>query len=223
MADDDLVLITPSLSADLLLRAYSSGCFPWSGRPARWYCPDPRAVFDLPEIRFSKRLLRTVRQGRFEVTFDEAFRQVITACSQCHRRSWIDEEIIEHYVDFHHRGFAHSVETWEDGELVGGLYGVQLKRMFAGESMFHTRTDASKVAFYHLVQHLKDLKVELFDAQVVNPHTVNLGVREIPRKEFLTRLKELMEQPGEWKVSWAQANPTKETRGHREERKFPKL
>ena len=200
--DAGLVMITPTLTSDMLLRAYSSGCFPWSGRPARWYCPDPRAVFEWDQIHFSRRLLRTVRQERFKVTFDQAFRQVITACSRLHTHSWIDSDIVEQYVALHRDGFAHSVEAWLDEELVGGLYGVQIRRMFAGESMFHTRRDASKVAFYHLVQRLQELGVELFDAQVLNPHTCSLGATEIPREVFLKRLREALAGPGDWAVRW---------------------
>ena len=174
-------MITPNLTPEMLLRAYSSGCFPWSGRPARWYCPDPRAVFEWDEIRFSRRLMRTVRQERYKVTFDQAFRQVITACSRLHTHSWIDSDIVEQYVALHRDGFAHSVEAWLDEELVGGLYGVQIRRMFAGESMFHTRRDASKVAFYHLVQRLQELGVQLFDAQVLNPHLLTGSYRDPAR------------------------------------------
>ena len=202
MIDEGLVMITPTLTPELLLRAYSAGCFPWSGCPARWYCPNPRAVFEWESIHFSKRLLRTVRSGKFRITFDRAFARVITACSRLHSHSWIDEEIVKQYMKFHRQGFAHSVEAWLDGELVGGLYGVQIRRMFAGESMFHTVRDASKVAFYHLVDHLKELQVELFDAQVLNPHTASLGAIEIPREEFLSRLESALEIPGDWAVRW---------------------
>ncbi|MFA5508207.1 MAG: leucyl/phenylalanyl-tRNA--protein transferase [Vulcanimicrobiota bacterium] len=200
--DPGLVMITPTLSQETLLRAYGSGCFPWSGRPARWYCPDPRAVFEWDRIHFSRRLMRTIRQEVFRVTFDQAFAQVITACAKLHPGSWIDRDIVEQYVAFHRQGFAHSVEAWVGEELVGGLYGVQIRRMFAGESMFHTRKDASKVAFYHLVQHLQRLGVELFDAQVLNPHTISLGATEIPREEFLARLRQALAGPGDWAVNW---------------------
>jgi leucyl/phenylalanyl-tRNA--protein transferase len=199
--DQGLVLITATLTPEMLLRAYLSGCFPWSGRPARWYCPDPRAVFEWETIHFSRRLLRTVRQERYRITFDTAFRRVITACSHLHTHTWIDADIVDQYVVFHEQGYAHSVEAWLEDELVGGLYGVQIGRMFAGESMFHTKRDASKVAFYHLVQHLKGLGVELFDAQVLSPHTESLGAVEIPRDTFLRRLKQALEgseKPVEW-------------------------
>lgn len=202
MSDPGLVMITPTLTADMLFRAYSSGCFPWSGRPARWYCPDPRAVFEFESIHFSRRFLRTIKKEPYRITFDRAFRRVITRCSELHTNTWIDSDIIEQYVEFHKKGFAHSVEAWHEGELVGGLYGVQLRRMFAGESMFHTKRDASKVAFYHLVQHLRRLNVSLFDAQVLNPHTESLGAVEISRGMFLQRLKAALKGPGEWAVEW---------------------
>ena len=202
MSDQGLVLITPTLNPELLLRAYSSGCFPWSGRPARWFCPDPRAIFEWDQIYISKRLKRTVRQGVYRITFDQAFERVITACAHLHSNSWIDRDIIEQYVAFHRQGFAHSVEAWLGEDLVGGLYGVQIRKMFAGESMFHTERDASKVCFYHLVEHLKALNVQLFDAQVLNPHTESLGAVEISRNEFLRRLKSAVEGPGELAVEW---------------------
>lgn len=201
MSQSDLVLVTPGLSQDLLFRAYRSGCFPWSGRPAHWYCPDPRAIFDLSSIEFSRRLLRKVRQGKFKVTFDQAFEAVIEHCS-LHDDSWIDPEIVEHFCEFHRAGFAHSVEAWEGDELVGGLYGVHLRRVFCGESMFSRRSDASKICFFYLVQKLKELGVTLVDAQVLNPHTRSLGAFEVPRTEFLRRLKAGLEGEGEWRVSW---------------------
>jgi leucyl/phenylalanyl-tRNA---protein transferase len=200
--DPGLVMITPTLTAEMLLRAYSSGCFPWSGRPARWYCPDPRAVFEWDSIHFSRRLLRTVRKEPYRISFDQAFRRVITACARLHPNAWIDSDIIEQYVSFHEQGYAHSVEVWMEDDLVGGLYGVQVGRMFAGESMFHTRRDASKVAFFHLVQHLRAINIELFDAQVLNPHTQSLGAIEISREEFLLRLRFALEGEGPSASDW---------------------
>lgn len=202
VAAEDLVLITPGLSPELLLRGYASGCFPWSGKPARWYCPNPRAVFQLDSIRFPQRLRRQIRQRRFEITYDQAFEAVITACASEHQSHWIDAEIVCHYLKFHQMGFAHSVEVWDHTELVGGLYGVQLKKMFAGESMFFRRPNASKIAFFYLVEKLRELEVRLFDSQVLTPHTQALGATEIPRSEFLQKLRKVLEEPGEWAVSW---------------------
>ena len=194
--------VTPNLTVELLFQGYAQGYFPWSGRPARWYCPDPRAIFEMEEVHFSRRLLRTIRQEKFEVTFDKAFRRVIEACSAFHESCWIDDEIVNKYVEFHRAGFAHSVEVWEERELVGGLYGVHLRRMFAGESMFHHRRDASKVGFYHLVQKLKSMNVSLFDAQVLNPHTESLGASEISRSDFLRRLQDAVGFEEAWTQDW---------------------
>jgi leucyl/phenylalanyl-tRNA--protein transferase len=202
MVDEGLVAITPRLTLERLFSAYSQGCFPWSGRPARWYCPDPRAVFEIPKIHFSRRLLRQVRRGNYEVSFDRSFRAVITACADFHATSWVDDEIIEKFVEFHEAGFAHSVEVWDEEELIGGLYGVHIAKMFCGESMFHQKSNASKIAFYHLVEKLKELEVELFDAQVINPHTQSLGAVEIPRSEFLRRVKSAVEGDGPLSVEW---------------------
>ncbi len=203
MDDPGLVAVTKGLSTESLLRGYTAGCFPWSGRPARWYCPDPRAIFDLENVHFSRRLLRTVRKGAFDITFDTAFRWVMESCVEAHQEScWIDSEIIEKYTAFHKQGYAHSVEAWLDDELVGGLYGVHIHGLFAGESMFSRRTDASKVAFYHLVEKLRDLKVELFDAQVLNPHTQSLGAFEITREEFLARLAKAVQREGSGISIW---------------------
>lgn len=195
--------VTNHLTPDDLYRGYISGLFPWSGRPARWYSPDPRAIFLLDRIRFSRRLLRTVRQARYRVTFDRAFRAVVESCREHHRaETWIDEEIVDCYVEFHRRGFAHSVEVWEDEELVGGLYGVQIHRLFAGESMFSRKRDTSKIAFYHLVKKLRSLEVMLFDAQVPSPHTRSLGVVTVPRHVYLTSLEKALKGNGNGAVSW---------------------
>ncbi len=198
-----LVAVTRLLTPDDLYRGYKSGLFPWSGRPARWYCPDPRAVFPLDGIYFPRRLLRTVRQGRYEVTFDQAFLAVIESCREHHRDgTWIDDAIVACYLEFHRRGFAHSVEIWEGRDLVGGLYGVQIHRMFAGESMFSRKRDTSKIAFYHLVEKLRSLGVMLFDAQVPNSHTRSFGVVTVPREVFLERLAQAVEGCGAGAISW---------------------
>ena len=202
MIDEGLVGVTPGLDCHKLYQAYSHGCFPWSGRPARWYCPDPRAVFEFDNIHFSRRLLRTVRQGRYGVTYDRAFRRVVEACVEAHESCWIDDEIVRHYTEFHHQGFAHSIEVWEEEDLVGGLYGVQIHRMFAGESMFSRKRDASKVGFFHLVEKLKNSGVILFDAQVLNPHTRSLGATEIRRTAFLARVRQAVMGEGKGAVAW---------------------
>ncbi len=178
--------ITPAL----LLDAYGHGIFPWSDWPARWYSPNPRAVFDLSTLALSRRLSRVVRQGRFQVTFDEAFSRVMIECMRHHARdSWISSPMVTAYHEFHQMGYAHSVEVWREDHLVGGLYGVQMGRFFAGESMFHREAEASKVGFAHLVDKLRSLGVMLFDSQVLSEHTASLGAFEISRDDYLRRLE----------------------------------
>ena len=142
----------------------------------------------MEQIHFPRRLLRTVRKKIFNITFDTAFERVMRGCQRHHQECWIDDYIVEAFCEFHAMGYAHSVEVWLDGELVGGLYGVHMGQMYAGESMFSSVSDASKVAFFHLVEKLKSLGVELMDAQVLNPNTQRFGAVEIPRQVFLERL-----------------------------------
>ncbi len=186
---DGLVGITPAITPQLLLEAYQNGIFPWSDRPARWYSPDPRSIFELETLKLSRRLSRVVRQGKFRVSFDRAFTEVMWACGRHHWHSWLSPSMIAAYTEFHRMGYAHSVEVWSEESLVGGLYGVGMGNFFAGESMFFHRADASKVAFHYLVEKLRTLGVILFDSQVINPHTASLGAIEIERSEYLTRLR----------------------------------
>jgi leucyl/phenylalanyl-tRNA--protein transferase len=181
---------TPEITTSLLLQAYRHGVFPWSDRPARWYSPDPRAIFDLDRIRFSQRLRRQLRQPGWTVTFDQAFETVVRCCHRHHRAtSWLSPSMVDAFHRFHLLGYAHSVEVWREGKLAGGLYGVHIGAFFAGESMFHHQANASKIAFAHLVVKLRELGVVLFDSQVLTPHTANLGAFEIPRSEYLDRLE----------------------------------
>lgn len=184
---------TPRITTELLLDAYSHGIFPWSDRPARWYSPDPRSIFDLTTLRIPRRLQRLARSDRFEVTFDLAFAEVMAGCLRHHFwTSWISPPMIETYCAFHRQGYAHSVEVWRDERLVGGLYGVQIGAFYAGESMFHLEANASKVAFAHLVAKLRLLGVVLFDSQVLTEHTASLGAFEISRRDYLARLQRAM-------------------------------
>ncbi len=190
MADSDgLVAVTHAITTDLLLEAYQNGIFPWSDRPAGWYSPDPRSIFELDTLTFSRRLRRVVRQGKYRVTFDRAFQAVMESCGYHHEQSWLSPSMVNAYTEFHRMGYAHSVEIWGEKYLVGGLYGVQVGKFFAGESMFFHETDASKVGFFHLVEKLRSLGVVLFDSQVINPHTASLGAIEIPRADYLARLE----------------------------------
>lgn len=189
--EEGLLAIGGDLSVDRLVVAYASGIFPWyeAGGPILWWSPDPRLVLVPDELRISRRLARTRRGGRFTTTLNAAFPQVIRACAEIPRPdqpgTWITPEMQAAYIRLHELGHAHSCETWRDGRLVGGIYGVRLGRTFFGESMFHRETDASKVALAALVARMKDDGVTLIDCQVTTPHMQSLGAREIPRAEFL--------------------------------------
>jgi leucyl/phenylalanyl-tRNA--protein transferase len=183
------------IPGDLLLTAYAAGWFPMAveGGEIRWFSPDPRGILPLDTFHISSRLARVVRSGRFEVRIDTAFDDVIRACAEAEREgedpgTWISPDIIESYAALHRAGAAHSVETWRDGRLAGGLYGVSLRGAFFGESMFHRETDASKVALVALVERLRARGFELLDTQWVTPHLEQFGAIEIPRDEYIARL-----------------------------------
>lgn len=185
-----LVAIGGDLSVSRLLLAYRNGLFPWTADPVTWWSPNPRGIFELDQFHVSRSLARTLRKGGFEVTFNCAFAQVITACSETRRPGgWISPEFIAAYTTLHEAGHAHSVECWQAGKLVGGVYGVAVGGMFAGESMFHRVSDASKVALYHLTTRLRERGFTLFDTQMVTPATQQLGAKEISRAAYLRRLK----------------------------------
>jgi leucyl/phenylalanyl-tRNA---protein transferase len=182
------------IARELLISAYSSGWFPMAVAPGeiRWYSPDPRGIIPLDAFRAPKRLARVIRQARFEMRVDSRFREVIRACSDLHEEQgrWIDAEIFESYCALHDAGIAHSVETWQAGELVGGLYGVAIGGAFFGESMFHRVTDASKVALVTLVERLRERHYRLLDTQWVTGHLLQFGAIEIPRRRYLRLLAE---------------------------------
>lgn len=184
-----LVAVGGDMSVPRLLLAYRSGLFPWTADPVTWWSPDPRGIFELDQFHVSRSLARTLRKGGFEVTFDRAFREVITACAKTRRPGgWISPEFIAAYSELHAAGHAHSVECWQAGKLVGGVYGVVAGGLFAGESMFHRADDASKVALFHLVGRLRERGFVLFDTQMVTPVTKQLGATEISRAKYLRLL-----------------------------------
>ena len=188
------------LKPERLLDAYRHGIFPWfsAGDPILWWSPDPRMVLFPDEFKVSHSLHKTLRRDNHEVRTDSAFERVMRACASPRDGqdgTWIQEEIIEAYVRLHQMGLAHSIETWMDDELVGGLYGVSLGRMFYGESMFSRKTDASKIALAHLVAQLKRWNFGMIDCQMNTPHLATLGAREIPRRQFLILLQELIHYP----------------------------
>jgi len=188
---EGLVAVGGDLGVERLLAAYRMGIFPWTVHPITWWSPDPRAIFELDGFHVPKSLARIIRQGPFEVTMDQSFRAVMEGCAAPtlgRSGAWITEEFIEAYTRLHREGHAHSVECRRHGELVGGIYGVSIGGLFAGESMFHRVNNASKVALCHLVEHLRRRGFALFDIQMVTPATKPLGAIEIPRREYLRRL-----------------------------------
>ncbi len=202
-----LLAVGGDLAPERLLAAYRRGIFPWysPGEPILWWSPDPRMVLFPAEFKVSRSLGRTLRRGGYEVRLDTAFARVIAACAQTPRRgqqgTWIVPEMQAAYRRLHELGLAHSVETWVDGELVGGLYGIALGRMFYGESMFSWRSDASKIAVAHLAAYLERLGFGMVDCQMHTTHLASLGAREIPRDDFIARLDALVAAgpaPGPW-------------------------
>lgn len=188
------------LSPARLLDAYSKGIFPWfsEGDPILWWSPHPRMVLFPAELKVSRSLRKAVARGAFETRFDTAFADVMRACAEPRdgqAGTWIVPEMVAAYTRLHELGFAHSVESWRDGRLAGGLYGILLGRVFFGESMFSRETDASKVALVKLVARLEALGVGLVDCQQATRHLASLGAREIPRREFAQRLAESIQYP----------------------------
>jgi leucyl/phenylalanyl-tRNA--protein transferase len=188
------------LSPARLLDAYVRGIFPWFNEeePPLWWSPDPRMVVFASERRVTRSLRRVIRSGRFRVTMDTAFADVVEGCAAPRLDqdgTWITPQIFEAYSALAKLGYAHSVETWEEGELVGGLYGVAIGRMFFGESMFARRSDASKVAFVSMLAQLEAWGMPLVDCQVPTPHLASLGGREIPRPAFLEQVRLLVRRP----------------------------
>jgi leucyl/phenylalanyl-tRNA---protein transferase len=189
---EGLVAIGGDLSVPRLRLAYRSGIFPWTVNPITWWSPDPRAIFELEQFHMPRSLAKLIRKQPFEITRDRAFRHVMQGCAAPvpgRGETWITAEFIEAYTDLHEQGHAHSVECWRRNELVGGIYGVCFGGFFAGESMFHRATNASKVALCHLVEHLRERGFVLFDIQMTTPATRQLGAVEISREEYLKRLK----------------------------------
>jgi leucyl/phenylalanyl-tRNA---protein transferase len=191
---DGLLAVGGDLSPGRILLAYELGIFPWYSEemPILWWSPDPRLVLFPDEFKVSRSLKRVLKKGVFEVTIDRAFRKVIVGCAEVRRTrgegTWITGAMVEAYTRLHEMGYAHSVESWFEGELAGGLYGIGLGRAFFGESMFARRTDASKVALAHLVALVKERGFELIDCQQSTEHLKSFGAREIPRAEFLRLL-----------------------------------
>ncbi len=194
--EEGLVAIGGDLRPETILRAYRNGIFPWfnEGEPILWWSPDPRAIFELDQFYLSRRLARTIRAEKFRVTLDRAFHDVMLGCAE-RKPTWITTEMIEAYSRLHELGHAHSVEAWQGDQLVGGVYGVGIGGFFAGESMFHRVTDASKVALAYLIEYLRIRGFHLFDTQVATEHTMSLGALHVSRENYLVRLKAAIKAP----------------------------
>jgi leucyl/phenylalanyl-tRNA--protein transferase len=195
------------LAAPRLLDAYRRGIFPWysEGEPVLWWSPDPRMILIPGRLAVSRSLRKRLRRGDYAVRTDTSFEYVMRACAEPRDGqdgTWISRDMIQAYAALHQAGYAHSVESWSDGALVGGLYGVSIGRVFFGESMFTRRSDASKVALVHLVRQLERWSFGLIDCQMSTPHLESLGAQEIARADFMRRLQELVNYPtqkGPWR------------------------
>ncbi|MBL4699768.1 MAG: leucyl/phenylalanyl-tRNA--protein transferase [Phycisphaeraceae bacterium] len=191
-------------NSQLLINAYSQGLFPMAEPQTGeiyWYCPDPRAILPLDQLRVPRSLRKRVKSNVFKIRYDTAFKEVMQACAKPRTtddQTWIDDRIINAYCDLHHMGLAHSVEAWQGEQLVGGLYGVSLNALFAGESMFSRKTDASKVCLVHLVEHLNQRGYQLLDTQFQNDHIAQFGVIEIPKDEYMKQLDQAINTPVSW-------------------------
>lgn len=212
---DGLIAWGGDLSSTRLIKAYTQGIFPWyePGSPILWWSPDPRAVFFPNQYKPAKRLLRTLRRPGWSISVDTQFESVISACSEprgAETGTWITPAMKAAYLELFHLGWAHSVEVWYEGTLVGGLYGVAMGRVFSAESKFHRRSDASKIALAYLMVLMKRWSFDLVDCQVSNPHLIRLGTEPITRASFRQTLfrglaleaTHPQHKPGRWREGW---------------------
>ena len=210
---EGLLAVGGDLSSERLLAAYRHGIFPWynPGQPILWWSPDPRAVLYPEKLKIARSLRKTLKRGQLRVTFDTSFREVMLACAAPREQhpgggSWITDDMVEAYAQLHAMGYAHSIETWQENRLVGGLYGVALGGVFFGESMFARAADASKVALVALVSKLRAWGFVLIDCQIPSAHLTSLGAEDIPRRTFLAELGRALKlpgQPGRWQIEIA--------------------
>ena len=196
-----LLAIGGDLSVERLLAAYRRGIFPWysHGQPILWWSPNPRAILRLTALQVSRSLRKSLRREDYEVRFDTAFDDVVRQCAKPRKDglgTWITDEMRNAYLRLHRLGYAHSIETWHEDQLIGGLYGVSLGKMFFGESMFSRRTDASKIAFVYLARQLDKWRHAMIDCQVYSSHLASLGAEKIPRQRFIEYLNIFSDQPG---------------------------
>lgn len=191
---DGLLAIGGDLGAERLLDAYRQGIFPWysKGQPILWWSPNPRCVFEMDSLKISRSLRKTLRKKQYKITFNSAFKEVILACSKARKNNqdtWLTEEMLEAYIRLHNMGHAVSVECWDNEQLVGGLYGISIGKVFFGESMFSWQPDASKIALVHLTEYLKSKEFRLIDCQVYSKHLQSLGATPMPRELFVNILR----------------------------------
>jgi leucyl/phenylalanyl-tRNA--protein transferase len=205
--DDDIVAVGGELTPERVLSAYQQGIFPWphEGYPLLWFCPDPRFVLPLDQVHIGRSLRKTIQKGRYVIQFDTAFREVMLACATRERShqdgTWINDDMIDVYTQLHEQGYAHSVEAYLNGKLVGGLYGISLGGIFFGESMFSMEADASKIAFATLLAQLAEWDFDLVDCQQETEHLARFGAMHWPRERFLQLLQHSLEKPtrqGKW-------------------------
>ena len=204
---DGLLAWGGDLTEPRLLNAYSQGIFPWysADDPFLWWSPAQRCILSTRHMHLSKRLVRRLRSGELRLTADEQFLQVVSTCADCRESTWITDEMKSAYLQLHRSGYAHSIEAWHNGELVGGLYGVALGKVFFAESMFSSRNDASKIVLAHLCRWLAEQGFPFLDCQVTNPHLLSLGASMIVRQEFMRQLNRLVKEPfdrGDWSGVW---------------------
>lgn len=199
--EDGLLAFGGRLEPHWIIEAYSRGIFPWynSDEPILWWSPNPRSVFYLNDIKISKSMKKIIKKEVFTVTFDKDFFGVINSCAKTREDTWISDKFIKTYGELHQMGIAHSVEVWQDNKLVGGLYGLNLGKMFFGESMFSIEPNSSKLALIKLSKFLLEKGYEIIDCQVHNSHLESLGAQEIERDEFLKVLQKQLNQPTEYK------------------------
>ena len=195
---ENLVDIGGELNLHTLLSGYRSGAFPWTVNPVTWWSPDPRAIIEFETFHPSRSLLKLLRKQPFQITINRAFASVIHECARTvpnRKTTWIAPDFIAAYTDMHAAGHAHSLEVWQNGALIGGIYGVALGGYFAGESMFHRVNNASKAALYYLLQHLRARRFTLFDVQMPTRVTLQMGASLVPRRDFLQRLRSAQSLP----------------------------
>jgi len=196
--DQNLVRVGGELNVETLLEAYRGGAFPWTVRPVTWWSPDPRTIIEFSEFHTPRSLGKVIRQGKFSITIDRDFAGVMAGCAESapnRRTTWITPEFIRAYTELHGMGHAHSLEVWQEGRLAGGIYGVSIGGYFAGESMFHRVSNASKVALHGLMRHLQARGYAFLDVQMPTRITVQMGARVVPRDDFLRRLRAAQERP----------------------------